>query len=96
MKISESDRQLILGAIDSLGVALADHDHEWTVGERTIYEEAINLLTALPCRRAADLSAPGTFPASQPANTLPQACAPISTRSPGLHELQLIAGTGKP
>jgi hypothetical protein len=40
VKISESERRIILGALDSLGVALADHGHEWTVGERTIYEEA--------------------------------------------------------
>ena len=53
MEISESDRQLILGALDSLGVSLADHDHEWTVGERTIYEEAINLLTALDSPQSA-------------------------------------------
>jgi hypothetical protein len=30
MKISESDRQIVIGALDSLGVALADDDHEWT------------------------------------------------------------------
>jgi len=58
MNISESDRQIIVGALDSLGVAHADHDHEWTVGERTIYEEAIKVLTASsPCRKAADSSA---------------------------------------
>jgi len=52
MNISESDRQIIVWALDSLGVALADHDHNWTVGERTIYEEAINVLTASsPCRK---------------------------------------------
>jgi hypothetical protein len=39
VKLSESDRQIILGALDSLGAALAEHDHEWSVGERTIYEE---------------------------------------------------------
>ena len=27
MKISESDHQIVLGALDSLGVALAEHDH---------------------------------------------------------------------
>ena len=46
MKISESDRQLVLGALDSLTVTLADYDHEWTVGERTIYDEALEILTA--------------------------------------------------
>ena len=46
MKISESDRQLVLGALDSLTVTLADYDNEWTVGERTIYDEALKILTA--------------------------------------------------
>jgi hypothetical protein len=46
VKISESDRQLVLGALDSLTVTLADYDHEWTVGERTIYDEALEILTA--------------------------------------------------
>ena len=46
MKISESDRQLVLGALDSLTVTLADYDNEWTVGERTIYDEALEILTA--------------------------------------------------
>ena len=84
MKISEGDRQIIVGALDSLGVALADHDHEWTVGERTIYEEAINVLTASPCRMAADSSALTACAASPPANRPHPACAPISTRSRGL------------
>jgi hypothetical protein len=85
MIIEEHERQCLIGALDSLGVALADHDHEWTVGERTIYEEAINLLTASSqCRMAADCAAQATFPASQPENRPPQGCAPISTRSHGL------------
>jgi hypothetical protein len=46
VKTSESDRQLVLGALDSLTVTLADYDHEWTVGERTIYDEALKILTA--------------------------------------------------
>jgi hypothetical protein len=45
VKISESDRQLGLGALDSLAVTPADY-HEWTVGERTIYDEALKILTA--------------------------------------------------
>ena len=85
MKITEFDRQTLLGALDSLGVALADHDYEWTVGERTIYEEAINVLTATSlCRKAADLSASTTCAASTPAKRLLPASAPISTRSHGL------------
>lgn len=35
---------LILGALDSCAVALADHGHEWTDGERTIYEQAVEIL----------------------------------------------------
>jgi hypothetical protein len=39
------DDSLVLGALDSLGVALAEHGHEWTTGERAIYEEAVGILT---------------------------------------------------
>jgi hypothetical protein len=39
------DNLLILGALDSLGVALAEHDHQWTDGEKAIYEESVKLLT---------------------------------------------------
>jgi hypothetical protein len=46
VKISESDCQLVLGALDSLAVTLADYDHEWAVGERTVYDEALKNLTA--------------------------------------------------
>lgn len=85
MKISEGDRQIVVGALDSLGVALADHDHEWTVGERTIYEEAIKFLTASsPCRMAADSAAATTRAASPLASRSRSAYAPISTRSRGL------------
>ena len=35
---------LVVGALDSLGVALADHGHEWTEGERAIYEESVQIL----------------------------------------------------
>jgi hypothetical protein len=37
------DWQLVVGALDSLGVALADHDHQWTEGERAIYEKAVEI-----------------------------------------------------
>jgi len=40
----EKNIQLVIGALDSLGVALTSHNHEWTVGERAIYEEAIKAL----------------------------------------------------
>lgn len=42
--MSADDRNLILGALDSLATALTEHGHEWTDGERTIYEEAVRLL----------------------------------------------------
>jgi len=34
-------RALIALALDALGLALADHDHRWTDGERDLYERAI-------------------------------------------------------
>jgi hypothetical protein len=46
VKISESGRQLVLGALNSLTVTLAHYDHEWTVGERTIYDEALKILVS--------------------------------------------------
>jgi predicted PP-loop superfamily ATPase len=42
--MTEYDKDLITGALDSLGVALADHQHQWTEGERAIYEESIKTL----------------------------------------------------
>jgi len=36
---------LVLGALDTCAVALADHGHEWTEGERAIYEQAVEILT---------------------------------------------------
>jgi hypothetical protein len=39
--MTTEEKDLILGALDSLGVALADHAHEWSEGERTIYEAAV-------------------------------------------------------
>jgi hypothetical protein len=46
VKISESDCQLVLVSLDSLATTLADYDHELTVGERTIYDQALKILTA--------------------------------------------------
>lgn len=40
------DFLLIQGALDSLGVALADHHHEWTDGEREIYDQATILISS--------------------------------------------------
>lgn len=41
-----SEPNLIIGALDSLGVALANNGHTWTEGERSIYEQAIELAQA--------------------------------------------------
>jgi hypothetical protein len=46
VKLAEPERQLVLGALDSLAVALADHSHTWTDGERLIYEQALEVLGA--------------------------------------------------
>lgn len=35
------NNHIILGALDSLGTALAEHGHMWTDGEREIYEQAV-------------------------------------------------------
>lgn len=35
---------LVLGALDTCAVALADHGHKWTEGERAIYEQAVEIL----------------------------------------------------
>lgn len=44
-QLTDEAAQLILGALDSLAVALTAHDHEWTAGERAIYELAVEALT---------------------------------------------------
>lgn len=46
MNLSSDEVMLVLGALDSLGVALADHEHQWSDGERAIYEEARKVLGA--------------------------------------------------
>ena len=40
------DFLLIQGALDSLGVALSEHRHQWTAGEREIYEQATSKITS--------------------------------------------------
>ena len=40
------DLYLIQGALDTLGVSLADRYHQWTDGERAIYEEATEIIRA--------------------------------------------------
>lgn len=42
------DKNLILGALDTLAVALTNHDHTFSEGERAIYEQARELLGAEP------------------------------------------------
>jgi hypothetical protein len=42
--MTDEDKDLIVGALDSLGLALAKHEHQWTDGERAIYEEALKTL----------------------------------------------------
>ena len=39
--MSLEERNLVIGALDSLAVALTDHSHQWTEGEREIYEQAV-------------------------------------------------------
>lgn len=34
------EARLVLGALDTLAVSLTDKTHEWTEGERAIYEQA--------------------------------------------------------
>ncbi len=42
---------LVIGALDSLGLALANHDHQWTEGERAIYDLSIEILAHSQKRR---------------------------------------------
>ncbi len=44
--MTEKERNLIMGALDSLACALVDHGHTWTDGERTIYEMAVEYVCA--------------------------------------------------
>ncbi len=62
------DIYLVEGALNSLGVALTDYDHQWSNGERTIYEQAIEILrkSAVPISsdgcKDSDLSDSRIFP----------------------------------
>lgn len=42
--MKKEDKDLILGALDSLAVALTEHEHTWSDGERAIYDRAIELV----------------------------------------------------
>lgn len=43
--LTSVQRQSILGMLDMLGCALADHKHTWTDGERASYEQTLETLT---------------------------------------------------
>jgi hypothetical protein len=42
-----SERQILLEALDTLGVALADKDHQWTFEQRHLYERAVRIVKAV-------------------------------------------------
>lgn len=46
--LNDDEQAMVLGALDSLGVALADKGHTWSTGERAIYEEAVKVLDGTP------------------------------------------------
>lgn len=43
-EMTGDERKLVLGALDSLAVALADHGHTWSDGERAIYEQSVAIV----------------------------------------------------
>jgi hypothetical protein len=47
--LNEIDAGIVQGALDTLGSALADHDHVWSEGEKTIFESATILLGTESC-----------------------------------------------
>ncbi len=38
------EKKIIIKALELLGLALANHNHQWTKTERMIYEKAIAIL----------------------------------------------------
>lgn len=48
IKLSEEDALLILGCIDTLGIALSVYNHTFSEGERAIYEESCRILGGMP------------------------------------------------
>lgn len=58
----------VLGALDTCAVLLADYDHQWTEGERVIYEQAVEIITRESSLNADVLErgGSGTPPESQP------------------------------
>jgi hypothetical protein len=65
LTLSAEDHLLILGALDSMAVALTDHGHCWTEGEREIYEQAIACLTSSADCRATDCEVLGKCPSQR-------------------------------
>jgi len=50
MNLTEQERQIIVGCIDTLATSLTAHGHQWTEGERAIYETACEFLgISSPC-----------------------------------------------
>lgn len=45
MTISPEEQQVVIGALDTMAVLLAGYDHEWTEGERAIYEQAYAIIS---------------------------------------------------
>ena len=39
--------EVIIKALDKLGLALVEHNHKWTAEERRLYERAILLLSPI-------------------------------------------------
>ncbi len=44
LTLTNEEVSLVIGALDTLGTVLADCGHEWTDGERAVYEEAMKIL----------------------------------------------------
>lgn len=44
MDAERDDYRLVLGALDTLGTKLADYNHQWTEGEKEIYEQAVKII----------------------------------------------------
>ena len=82
-----ADLQLVLGALDSLGVALADHGHEWTVGEREIYDQAtatLNGAISFGGCMGLGLLVSGKCPPQMPCSEPRPPCDQVSGRLRGL------------
>ena len=79
------DARLVIGALDSLGAALAEHYHQWSVGEREIYEQSVTLLekaiaSSCDCMEP-DSLASGIFPLPKPCSEQHLPCVQSSVQS---------------